>query len=149
MNFYSLLLQTHDTVRWLILGAALVTLLKYFIGWFSLQNWTKADNIIGAVFTALIDVQLLTGILLYAVFSPVTQVAFADFGEAMKNADLRFYAVEHLTLMLIAIALVHIGRVKTKRAAGSRAKFGMSLLFFGIAYILILAGIPWQRMIGM
>lgn len=147
MNIYTGLLHLHDTLRWLILLAALVTLLKYFIGWFGQKNWGKSDNILGAVFTGMIDLQLLTGLLLYAVYSPVTKAAFQDFGAAMKNADLRFYAVEHFTLMLIAVILIHIGRVKTKRAVGSKAKFGTALLFFGIGYVLILAGIPWQRIL--
>lgn len=145
---YTGLLHLHNTLRWIILLAALITLLKYFIGWFSQKPWEKADNILGAVFTGLMDLQLLTGVVLYAFVSPVTQAAFQDFGAAMKNADLRFYAVEHAIMMLIAVALVHIGRVKTKRAAASKAKFANSLLFFGIAYIIILAAIPWQRVVG-
>lgn len=147
MNIYTGLLHLHDTLRWLILLTALVTLLKYFIGWFGQKNWQKSDNILGAVFTGIIDLQLLVGLLLYAVYSPITKAAFQDFGAAMKNNDLRFYAVEHLILMLIAIILIHIGRAKTKRAVGSKAKFGTALLFFGIGYILILAGIPWQRIL--
>lgn len=144
---YTGLLHLHDTLRWLILLTALITLLKYFIGWFGQKNWEKPDNILGAVFTGMLDLQLLTGLLLYGVYSPMMKAAFLDFGAAMKNSDLRFYAVEHLSLMLIAIVLVHIGRIKAKKSAGSKNKFGISLLFFGIAYILILAGIPWQRLI--
>lgn len=147
MTMYTGLLHLHDTLRWLILLTALITLLKYFIGWFGQKNWEKPDNILGAVFTGMLDLQLLTGFLLYGVYSPIMKAVFQDFGAAMKNGDLRFYAVEHLTLMLIAIILVHIGRVKTKKAVGSRAKFGTALLFFGVAYVLILAGIPWQRLI--
>ncbi|MFV0377469.1 MAG: hypothetical protein ACK5JD_09225 [Mangrovibacterium sp.] len=148
MTMYTGLLHLHDTLRWLILFAALVTLLKYFIGWFGQKSWEKSDNILGAVFTGMLDLQLITGLLLYGIYSPIMKAVFQDFGAAMKNGDLRFYAIEHLTLMLIAIVLVHIGRIKTKRAVGSKNKFGVSLLFFGIAYILILAGIPWQRLIG-
>ncbi|RKD91268.1 hypothetical protein [Mangrovibacterium diazotrophicum] len=142
------LLHLHNTLRWIILLAALITLLKYFIGWFSQKPWEKSDNILGAVFTGLMDLQFLTGIILYAFVSPVTQAAFQDFGAAMKNADLRFYAVEHSVMMLIAVVLVHIGRIKSKKAASSKSKFASSLLFFGIAYIIILAAIPWQRVVG-
>ena len=144
---YTGLLHLHNVLRWIILLAALVTLLKYFIGWFGQKPWEKPDNILGLVFTSLMDVQLLVGIALYFFYSPITQAAFQDFGAAMKNADLRFYAVEHFIMMLMAVALVHVGRVRTKKAVGSKAKFGTSLLFFGVAYILILAAIPWQRVI--
>lgn len=139
------LLHLHNTLRWLILLIALVALLKYFMGWFSRQNWKKPDNTLSLVFTVLMDIQLLTGLVLYFFVSPITKAAFQDFGAAMKNADLRFYAVEHLVMMLIAVALVHVGRVRAKKAANSRAKFGNSLVFFGIAYVVILAAIPWDR----
>ncbi len=141
------LLHLHNTLRWLVLLVALVTLLKYFMGWFSQKEWKKSDNIIGIIFTSIMDLQLLSGLVLYFFVSPITKAAFQDFGAAMKNADLRFYAVEHSLMMLIAVALVHIGRSKSKKAALPRKKFGISLVFFGIAYLVILAGIPWSRII--
>ena len=89
----------------------------------------------------------LVGLVLYFFLSPITNAAFQNFGAAMKNADLRFYAVEHFLMMLIAVVLVHIGRSKSKKAAQPRKKFGISLVFFGIAYIIMLAAIPWSRVI--
>lgn len=142
------LLHLHNALRWIIVLSAIIILVKYFIGWFSQKSWKKSDNIMGTVFTSVIDLQFLTGLILYAFVSPITQAAFQDFGAAMKNADLRFYAVEHAFLMFIAVGLVHIGRARTKRKSGSKSKFAASLLFFGIAYIIILAAIPWQRVIG-
>ncbi len=144
---YTSLLQVHNILRWVILLAALITLAKYFMGWFSQQNWRRSDNVFGIVFTSLIDLQLLVGFLLYFVYSPITEAAFQDFGAAMQNSDLRFYAVEHSLIMLIAVALVHIGRVRTKKVETSKAKFRNGLIFFGLAYLVIMLGIPWGRVI--
>jgi len=141
------LLHLHNVLRWLILIAALVVLLKYFTGWFSQKKWQKSDHVLGIIFTALIDLQFLTGIVLYFFVSPITKTAFQDFGAAMKNADLRFYAVEHALMMLIAAALIHIGWSRSKKAATDRAKFSQALIFFGIAYVIIIALIPWSRVI--
>jgi uncharacterized membrane protein YwaF len=69
----------------------------------------------------------------------------ADFGSAMKDSNLRFYAIEHSVMMLVAVVLVHIGRAKSKRAKVDRKKFGIALIFYGLALILILAAIPWGR----
>ncbi|WP_372773109.1 hypothetical protein [Mangrovibacterium sp.] len=145
---YTGLLHLHDVLRWIILLTALVTLLKYFIGWFGQKPWEKSDNILGGIFIGLMDLQFLTGFILYAFVSPITKAAFQDFGAAMKNSDLRFYAVEHLTMMVIALVLAHIGRIKSKKISESKSKFATALLFYGIAYIIILAAIPWQRIIG-
>lgn len=144
---YTGLLHLHNSLRWLILLVALITLLRYFMGWFSQKGWRKADNILGITFTAIMDIQLLVGLALYFLVSPITKAAFQDFGAAMQNSELRFYAVEHFLMMLIAVVLVHIGRSKTKKAISARKKFGISLVFYGIAYIIILAAIPWGRVI--
>ena len=144
---YNGFLHLHNTLRWLILLVALATLLKYFIGWFSQKSWQKSDNILGIIFTSILDLQLLVGLVLYLFLSPITQTAFQDFGAAMKNDDLRFYTVEHIFMMIVAITLVHIGRSRSKKVVGSRTKFGTALVFFGIAYMIILAAIPWGRVI--
>lgn len=139
-------LHLHDTLRWLILLSLVVTLAKYLAGWFGNQPWKKVDNILGIVFTSLMDLQLLTGLVLYFFLSPITKLALSDFGAAMKNADLRFYAVEHLSMMLIAVVLVHIGRVKSKKAKTDISKFKIATIFYLIALVVMIATIPWSRL---
>lgn len=141
---YTGLLHTHNLFRWLILIAIFLAVLFAFIGWFGKKDWTKKDNITGLVLTIFMDIQLVLGLILYFFVSPFTKVAFADFGAAMKNEDLRFYAVEHILLMLIALIFVHIGRSKSKKAVAWK-KHQAATIWYGLAFILILGGIPWDR----
>jgi hypothetical protein len=143
---YTGFLHIHDTLRWLLLLSLAITLVKYLAGWLGNQPWKKLDNVLGIVFTSLMDLQLLVGLVLYFFMSPVTKLALSDFGAAMKNADLRFYAVEHFSIMLIAAVLVHIGRSKSKKAKTDQGKFKVASIFFLIALALIVAAIPWGRM---
>lgn len=143
---YTGFLHLHDILRWLLLIVMVVTVVKYLVGWFGNQAWTKSDNTLGIVFTSLMDLQLLTGLVLYFFLSPLTKIAFSDMGAAMKNPDLRFYAVEHLSMMLIAVVLVHIGRAKSKKAILDVSKFKTGAIYFLIAMAFILAGIPWGRL---
>ncbi|MDP3433935.1 MAG: hypothetical protein Q8T04_13335 [Bacteroidota bacterium] len=143
---YTGFLHLHDVLRWLVLVSLAVTLVKYLAGWFGNQPWKKTDNILGIVFTSLMDLQLLTGLVLYFFLSPVTKLAMSDFGAAMKNADLRFYAVEHFAMMLIAVVLVHIGRAKSKKAKTDQGKFKITSIFFLIASIIMVVAIPWSRL---
>lgn len=143
---YTGFLHLHDALRWLLLLSLVVTLVKYLAGWFGNQPWKKVDNMLGIVFTSLMDLQLLIGAVLYFFLSPITKMALSDFGAAMKNADLRFYAVEHLSMMLIAVVLVHIGRAKSKKAVTDTGKFRIASIFFLIALVLIVAAIPWSRL---
>ena len=142
---YTGFLHLHDTLRWLVLLSLVITLVKYVSGWLANQSWKKTDNILGIVFTSLMDIQLLTGLALYFFLSPVTKLAMSDFGAAMKDPGLRFYAVEHFSMMLIAVVLVHIGRAKSKKAKTDSAKFKTATIFFLIALVVILAAIPWSR----
>ena len=142
---YTGLLHTHNLFRWLVLIMLVVAIILGFTGWFGKKEWTKRDNLAGLLLTIFVDIQFLVGIVLYAFVSPLTKAAFADFGAAMKDTTLRFYAVEHILMMIIAVVLVHVGSAKSKNAIASWKKHRTSAIFYGIALVVILAAIPWNR----
>ena len=78
----------------------------------------------------LID-QLLLGLLLYFILSPFTLQAMNDFGAAMKDSTLRYWAVEHSLLNIIAVALAQVGSILIKRTADSRIKHRKTLIWSG------------------
>jgi ABC-type dipeptide/oligopeptide/nickel transport system permease component len=142
---YTGLLHTHNMFRWLVLIALILAITFGFLGWIKKGKWNKRDNLTGLLLVIFMDLQFLIGIILYAFVSPLTKAAFSDFGAAMKNADLRFYAVEHFLMMIIALVLVHIGRSKSKKELTDWKKHKLSTIFYGISLLLILAAIPWER----
>lgn len=142
---YTGLLHAHNGFRWLVLIALVFAVLLAVSGWGSTRKWGRADNLSGLILVMLMDIQFLVGIILYAFVSPITKAAFADFGAAMKNSELRFYAVEHILLMIIALALVHIGRAKSKKNVAPLKKYRVAAIFYGLALVLVLAAIPWDR----
>jgi len=73
-------------------------------------------------------------------------MALENFGLAMKDASIRFYAIEHLLMMLAVAVLIYIGRVKSKRAKTDTGKFRIASVFLLIALMLIYAAIPWGRL---
>ena len=66
----------------------------------------------------------------------------------MSNSYTRFFAVEHITIMLVAIVLGTLGHSLSKRASGDQAKYKKQALFFGLCLLLVLAGIPWPFRAG-
>jgi len=129
----------------LALALALIATIKSLIGLFGKSEYAKLDNIFAASFVGTMHLQLLIGLILYIFLSPITASAFSDFGAAMKNSELRFWAVEHITIMIAAVAMAQIGRSKSKKASDNSKKFKLQVIFFGIALVLMLAGIPWGR----
>ena len=139
-------LHLHSTFRWLLLLSLIFAIVKYIAGWLGNQPWKKSDNLLGISTLWLIDLQLVTGLTLYFFLSPITQIALTNFGAAMKDASLRFYSVEHLSVMVLTVILVHIGRAKSKRAKSDSAKFKIAAIFYLVSLILIIAAIPWSRL---
>jgi uncharacterized membrane protein len=51
--------------------------------------------------------------------------------------------VEHLLGMVIAIVLVHAGRVRIRKAVEPARKHRLAMIFFGIAMVLVIISTPW------
>ena len=142
---YGFVLAVHNIVRWVVLIAGIVAAIRALIGWFGKKEWTKQDRLLGIIFTSSVDVQLLLGILLYFVLSPITKGAFGDFGAAMGIKDMRFFAVEHVFFMVLALVFAHLGSALPKKVDEAAAKHKRAAIWFSLAVLTILAGIPWWR----
>lgn len=142
---YGFVLSLHNILRWAVIIVGIVAIIRGLIGWTGKKPWLPLDNQLSLAFTISLDVQVLLGLLLYGVLSPITTSAFADFGGAMSNSDVRFWLVEHIFVMIVALALAHIGRSRAKKAATDVGKHKLTVIFFGLAYLAIWAGTPWFR----
>jgi len=139
---YSFSLLLHSWLRWAIVILGIIAVVRA-IGGRSGRPWTQTDSSIGKWFSITLDIQFVIGILLYVWLSPVTQTVFADFGGAMRNAGLRFWAVEHLAGVVIATALAHVGRAKIRKASSDGRRHTLAAIYYGVALIILLASIPW------
>src|SRR5260370_14011434 len=100
---YTTLLALHSWIRWIALVAAVGTTLAAIRGKVSGSD-SLADRWGMAAMMAL-DIQLLLGLLLYFVVSPNMREILNNFGAAMKDPPLRFWAVEHSSSLFLAVAL--------------------------------------------
>ena len=142
---YSVVLAIHNIVRWIALVLAIVAAVRAFLGWFRKQEWTASDRKWGMYTAIAMDTQLLLGLLLYIFFSPITKAALQDFGAAMAVQDLRYFAVEHAFVMLLALVFAHLGSMLPRRAKEAVAKRRMAAIFFTLTVLFILFGMPWMR----
>jgi len=143
---YPLMLVVHSLLRWVVLAAGLVAFGRALAGMRARRAWTAGDDRAGQVFVGTLDLQLLIGLVLYFGLSPITRAAIQDFGAAMGNSMLRFWAVEHILGMVIAVALAHVGRVRVRKTTDPVRRHKLAAIFFGLALIAILATIPWPGM---
>ncbi|MFZ5808530.1 MAG: hypothetical protein ACOY16_04530 [Chloroflexota bacterium] len=142
---YAFLLFIHNLFRWVVLIAGIVTVVLAWLGWLKGRPWSRANQLYGIIFTSAMDVQLLVGVLLYFIFSPLTTAAMRDFGAAMQNEIQRFFTIEHGTVMLLAIIFGHVGSIMSKKASTDRQRFQRAALWFSLALLMIILAIPWYR----
>jgi uncharacterized membrane protein len=140
---YDLLLFIHNIARWLVLLAAIYLIYRSISG---LRNrtYTPADRQAGQIYTGLMDLQLVLGILLL-VLSPLVQSALGNLSAAMQNSQTRFFIAEHWVLALIAVVLAHVGISRVKKATDALHKQRQALIWYGLSLALMLLAIPWWR----
>lgn len=134
---YTGLIHLHSLLRWVALLAIAVAIVRAFNGARKNQAFTAADNRWSLITLIVFHLQLVIGLALY--FSQGWQIQFGK----MDDKVIRFFAVEHLFAMLIVVALVTIGRARAKRAAEDVVKHRRQFVFFTLAFLLLIANIPW------
>lgn len=126
------LVHAHSGLRYVVLGLLIAAVSIAYTNW---QNDEPSDSKIYTYALISCHIQLLLGLILY-VMSP--KVDFSMMGDKLY----RFFTVEHILMMIIAITLITFGRVRSRKVA-SGAKHRTILYFYAMGLILILVSIPW------
>lgn len=130
---YGILLHAHSGIRYLILLVSIVVIIKSLIGWLGNTSYSKLDKALAPSFVGLMHLQLLLGLILYFISPLVTY----NMGDKIS----RYWSVEHIAMMILAVAAAQIGRSISKKANDDQVKFRFQTIFFGIALLLILVGL--------
>ena len=131
------LIHSHSGLRWIILAGLLIVIFNSFSGKKSGREFTDKDRKLGLIAFISSHIQLILGFVLF-VKSPKVR-----FDNMMTNSMFRFFTMEHTVSMIIAIALITIGYMQSKRASDSKTKFSKQFNFYLIALVIILISIPW------
>ncbi|MCI0519941.1 MAG: hypothetical protein L0Z70_06745 [Chloroflexi bacterium] len=141
---YPIILASHNLLRWVALILGILAAFRAIFGWLGKWEWTPTDRKTGSFFGMVLDIQIVLGLLLYFFLSPFTSAALRDFGAAMADSGLRFFAVEHAFTMFLAAVFAHLGSILARKAEGA-AKHARAALWFTLALAALLAGMPWMR----
>jgi len=131
---YNGLLHLHNALRWIIIILLLLSLIQAF---------TKNEKITKTSLWLLISAHITLLLGLFQYFNSET-VGFhmienlGGMGAVMKDSFARFWVVEHISAMVIAIVLITIARGKAKKL-----NYKAATILYVIALLLILAAVPW------
>lgn len=135
---HNILKHAHSGLRWVVLITILWAIINALLKWRGRKDFTEADKKVGMFALIATHIQFLLGLGLYFI-SPRVQFK----GEVMGNSILRFFTVEHMSMMIIAILLITIGYSKAKRQTEAAQKFKTTFIFYLIGLLIMLIAIPW------
>ncbi|MBC7586740.1 MAG: hypothetical protein H7178_00155 [Chitinophagaceae bacterium] len=133
---YNGLIHLHNVMRWIIIVLLLLNIIKMFSG---------NKNIVWSKWLLISShIMLIIGLYQYFFGNWGFKLFKAYGAEVMKTASLRFWAVEHITGMVLAIALITIGHISFKKTGNTKK----TAILYTIALIVILAVVPWPFRAG-
>jgi hypothetical protein len=140
---YSILLALHSWLRWLVLISLVFAVYRAYQGKRLGKSFSKLDNRTRHITATIAHIQLTLGLWLYFV-SPVVDYFLKNFSLAVHMREIRFFGMEHITMMVIAVTVLTIGSMKVKRAKTDQEKFKKMFTWYSIALLIIFLSIPWS-----
>lgn len=128
------LVSAHSGLRWI----ALFLLVFAIFNAFTAKNYEKKHRLVNLFAMITFHTQLLLGLALYFTSA---KVQFID--GWMKEAMYRFFGMEHLVGMILAIVAITIGHSKSKKGTTDAQKFKAIKVWYVLGLLLVLAFIPW------
>jgi len=140
---YAILLASHSLIRWFVLVSLLFAIYRSWRGWLFDKSYSGFDDRVRWITATIAHIQLIAGLWLYFI-SPIVSYFLSHFSTAVHERQIRFFGMEHVTVMLSAIVVITIGSAKAKRKTADRDKFKTMAIWFTIGLLLILSSIPWS-----
>ena len=130
----------HSLFRYFVLALLLIIIVRSFTGWQSKRAFTGSDDKFSLFLLITTHIQFLLGLVMYFV-SPIVIKS----GASMKDPIARYWFVEHITIMIIAIVLITVARSTSKRLTNSTAKHKRLFVLNTIALVIIILAIAMMK----
>lgn len=142
---YEIVLKLHHYLAFVALILLAYATINGIIGMTSNKMFDESHRKVNSFALIATHTMLLLGIILLFV-SPIAQMAFSDMGAAMKDSAVRKAIIEHPFTNIIAVILATIGNAKAKKAIGHGKKYKITAIYFGLALLLILSRLPFEKL---
>lgn len=140
---YSTILLLHSWFRWLVLISLVFAIYRGYRGWKLNKSFSKFDDRVRQITAIIAQLQLKLGIVLYTV-SPTVRYFLSYFKTAVHQREIRFFGMEHVTMMLIAVVVITIGSIRTLKQPTGQQQYKTMAVWYTIALVIIFTSIPWQ-----
>ncbi|SES27854.1 cytochrome B [Pedobacter rhizosphaerae] len=128
-----ILKSAHSGWRYVVFLLLIIAVVKALSGWFGNKPYTEGNRKLNVFTLISAHIQLLLGLGVYFLNGWYK----IDSSIAMG----RYWKMEHISMMLIAIILITVGNAKSKKVADAVAKHRTISIFFGLALIIVIVAI--------
>ncbi|MGY3054268.1 cytochrome b561 [Pedobacter sp. UYEF25] len=146
---YTILRSAHSGWRYIVLILLLLAVIRAVAGWLGNKTYTDGDKKLNLFTLISAHIQLLLGLALYFLGGWYKMNAAGD-------AAIRYYKMEHISMMILAIILITIGNSRSKKMLTDVAKhktisifFGFGLLLIVVTILLMVKDVPGKSFFGM
>lgn len=139
---YAGFVHLHNLLRWIILILLFLNVYRHVTA--SALPYSDKDRKLGLWLMISAHIMLLLGLFQYfAGGVGLNRIREVGMGDVMKNGEYRYWAVEHISGMLIAIVLITLGYGVRKKTSVDFVKHRRAMIYYVIALLLILVSMPW------
>lgn len=135
---YSFAFRIHILISSITILAGISTIAISVHGLRRKRDYRRSDELTSLVFNVALYFQLFLGFLIYYLLRTSLEGPMWEVPDTQNDASLRFWAIEHIALMIFALFLTQLGRVFIKKSKDPFRKFRASLFYFGTSLFLIL-----------
>ncbi|WP_232324645.1 cytochrome B [Pedobacter cryoconitis] len=148
MGIYEILKSAHSGWRYLVIILLLVAFINALMGYVGKKPYTEGNRKLNVFALISAHIQFVLGLVIYFMHDWYK----GDSSVAIQ----RYWKMEHVSMMLIAIILITVGNARSKKGVTASAKHKTIFIFFGLALLLITGAIfamikvdPSRHLFGM
>lgn len=148
MGIYEILKSAHSGWRYLVIILLLIAFINAAMGYFGNKAYTEGNRKLNVFALISAHIQLLLGLAIYFMHD--------WYKGDMSVGVQRYWKMEHISMMVIAIILITVGNARSKKRDSARLKHLTIFMYFGLALLIITAAIlamvkvdPSRHLFGM
>jgi cytochrome bd-type quinol oxidase subunit 2 len=135
---HDVVIRVHYFISSVVFIIAIVVTTWAIVGWRKEKKYTRSFDKISFVFILFLYIQLITGISLYFFLKPEIQADSINVDKIASHDSLRFWVIEHVSLMLFALLLAQLGRLFIKQLSTDGRRYRTATFYYGIAFLVVL-----------
>jgi len=141
---YKLILNIHIWTSILFVVISIVLTILATRGYFrKKERYGKTCIYLENSFILLLYLGLILGFILYFFMEPANKYVVQTVADVNRILSLRFWSIEHFSVMLFALILAQIGKILTNKSIRHHAKFRYAMIYYGSATLATLISLSF------